>query len=144
MKLVLQCVGRKKANMIFVYLTSYFPNSEIHITPNFKCSISNLSNQQAMVFYCNANSRLEFEHRTTLKAHTISTPTFGCMRCIGEDIYLGGHGLWSYYDGHGILDPKKDDSNVATIMNYGVAASSSWSKCICNPEMGIRESEGSQ
>ena len=34
-------------------------------------------------------------------------------------------------------DCKKDDSNVATNMNHGIASSCSWFKSICNPEMGI-------
>ena len=32
---------------------------------------------------------------------------------------------------------KKDNSNIATSVNYGVASFSSWSKCICNTETGI-------
>ena len=32
---------------------------------------------------------------------------------------------------------KKDDFDVATIVKYGVASFSSWSKSICNGEMGI-------
>jgi hypothetical protein len=32
---------------------------------------------------------------------------------------------------------KKDDSNVAIGVNYGVASSSSWSNSICNLETGI-------
>ena len=39
---------------------------------------------------------------------------------------------------------KKDDSNIATILNYDVASSLSWSKFICNPEMGITRVKGSQ
>ena len=37
---------------------------------------------------------------------------------------------------------KKDDIDIATGVNYGVASSSSLSKSICNPETDIRELEG--
>jgi hypothetical protein len=37
---------------------------------------------------------------------------------------------------------KKDDSDDATGMKYGVASSSSCSKSICNPEMGITRIKG--
>ena len=36
---------------------------------------------------------------------------------------------------------KKDDSDVATDVDYGVALFSSWSKSISNPETAIREIE---
>jgi hypothetical protein len=39
---------------------------------------------------------------------------------------------------------KKDDSNIATILNYDVASSSSWFKSIYNLEMGITRVKGSQ
>ena len=32
---------------------------------------------------------------------------------------------------------KKDDSNVDTFVNYGVASFSSWSKSICNLETNV-------
>ena len=40
-----------------------------------------------------------------------------------------------------LQDRKKDDSDVATGMNYGVASSSSWSQSIGNPKTGIAENK---
>jgi hypothetical protein len=37
---------------------------------------------------------------------------------------------------------RKDKFNVTTGMNYGVASFLSWSKSICNPEIGIIEIRG--
>jgi hypothetical protein len=39
---------------------------------------------------------------------------------------------------------KKDDFDVATHVNYGVASFLSSSKSLCNLEMALRELEGSQ
>jgi hypothetical protein len=54
-------------------------------------------------------------------------------------------GLW-YFSWCHILEKKerkkeRDNSDVATLVNYGVASSSSWSKSICNPKMGHYENE---
>ena len=42
-----------------------------------------------------------------------------------------------YAGDHGTLERKEDDSDVAIGVNYGGTPFSSWSKFICNPEMGI-------
>ena len=39
---------------------------------------------------------------------------------------------------------KKDDSNIATHVNYGVASFLSSSKSLCNLEMALQELEGPQ
>ena len=42
----------------------------------------------------------------------------------------------------GKKERKKDNSNVATSMNCGIAFFSSWSKSMCNPETGITRIRG--
>jgi hypothetical protein len=43
---------------------------------------------------------------------------------------------------HRTLERKKDDSDVATGVNYGVTSFLSWAKSIYNPKMGITRIRG--
>ena len=46
--------------------------------------------------------------------------------------------ILNYKCNTGYFDAKKErKDDIATSMNYGISSSSSWSKSICNPEMGI-------
>ena len=51
-------------------------------------------------------------------------------------------GLRQYAGDHRTLERKKDDSDVATGVNYGVTSFSSWAKSIYNPKMGITRIRG--
>ena len=42
-----------------------------------------------------------------------------------------------------VVNKKRDDSNVASSVNYGSASVSSWSKFVGNPEIGIMRIRGS-
>ena len=55
------------------------------------------------------------------------------------EISPAGCGL---HGGIGSIRRGRDDSDVATGVNYGVASSSSWCKSVCHPETGMMRTRG--
>ena len=68
----------------------------------------------------------------TVRVHELWRSSLTCA--IGQTTLLGGSTAtcWTHKE-----EKKKDDSDVAIGVNYGVASWSSWCKSTCNPETGI-------